>query len=552
MSRRTMAAIVSNSLMPVHEANPQVQKLRGRSISSQNVQLAFASAMTVLLVTAGLAYRSSVQSVENDWWVRHTHEVVETLQDLALNMRTIESSARGFVVTGDDSYVGDYHFSIVRAAQDQELFGTLTVDNLKQQRRLPDLARLAAAKIQLAEAIIGLRRDQGFDAAVDATRKGAGQRLMTDFLSVVDGAKSEELRLLTIRDADSQRTKPQAKFGLILTTVLGLVVTAGAGWSVQRDDRRRKLAEEALFAEKERAEVTLNSIGDAVASTDVDGDLTYLNPTAEEMSGWPSEEAVGRPMPEVLQILDGATHETIPNPMEKAIAANRRGSLPPNSVFIRRDGLEIPIEDSVAPIHDREGEPAGAVIAFRDVTVARKLAQHMTYAAEHDFLTDLPNRVLFNDRVNQAIASALRYGKLVAVLFIDLDGFKQINDSWGHAVGDQLLQSVAKRLVGCVRSSDTVNRQGGEEFLALLSEVQHLDDAAIIAGRMLAAVAEAHFIDQHELHVRASIGVAVYPDDGPDAAILIKNADTAMYRAKASGAQSYQFFRPVIRAIEPT
>jgi diguanylate cyclase (GGDEF)-like protein len=255
-------------------------------------------------------------------------------------------------------------------------------------------------------------------------------------------------------------------------------------------------------------------------------------------------------MPEVLQILDGATHETIPNPMEKAIAENRSGHLPPNSILVRRDGLEIPIEDSVAPIHDREGEPTGAVIAFRDVTVARKLAQHMTYAAEHDFLTGLPNRMLFSDRVNQAIASALRYGKLAAVLFIDLDGFKEINDSWGHAVGDQLLQSVAKRLVGSVRGSDTVNRQGGDEFLALLSEVQQLDDAAIIATRMLAAVAETHFIDRHELHVTASIGVAVHPDDGLDAATLIKNADTAMYQAKTNGPQSYQFFRPAPTAIQ--
>jgi CHASE3 domain sensor protein len=274
-----MAAIVSNSLMPVHEANPRVQKLRGRSLSSQNVQLAFASAMTVLLVTAGLAYRSSVQAVENDRWVRHTHEVVETLQDLAFSMRTIESSARGFVVTGDDSYLGDYHFSILRAAQDQELFGTLTVDNLNQQRRLPDLTRLAAAKIQLAEALIALRRDQGFDAAVDATRKGAGQRLMNDFMSVVEGAKIEELRLLTIRDADSQSSQLQAKFGLILATVLGLVITFAAGWRVRRDSLRRRQAEEALFAEKEQAQVTLNSIGDAVVSNNIAGNLTSSIPS---------------------------------------------------------------------------------------------------------------------------------------------------------------------------------------------------------------------------------------------------------------------------------
>jgi diguanylate cyclase (GGDEF)-like protein len=190
------------------------------------------------------------------------------------------------------------------------------------------------------------------------------------------------------------------------------------------------------------------------------------------------------------------------------------------------------------------------VIAFRDVTVARKFAQQMIYAAEHDFLTDLPNRVLFNDRVNQAIASALRYGKLVAVLFLDLDEFKQINDSMGHSVGDKLLQSVAKRLVGCVRGSDTVSRQGGDEFVVLLSNVERSDEPAIIATRMLEALAEAHVIDHHELHVITSIGVAVYPDDGLDAATLLKNADTAMYQAKTNGGQSYQLFRPAIKALE--
>jgi diguanylate cyclase (GGDEF)-like protein len=191
------------------------------------------------------------------------------------------------------------------------------------------------------------------------------------------------------------------------------------------------------------------------------------------------------------------------------------------------------------------------VIAFRDVTVARKFAQQMMHAAEHDFLTDLPNRVFFNDRVNQAIALALRYGKLVAVLFLDLDEFKQINDSMGHSVGDKLLQSVAKRLVGCVRGSDTVSRQGGDEFVVLLSEVERLEETVIMATRMLEALGEAHFIDQHVLHVITSIGVAVYPDDGLDAATLITNADTAMYQAKTNGGQSYQFFRPMLKAIEP-
>jgi len=167
----------------------------------------------------------------------------------------------------------------------------------------------------------------------------------------------------------------------------------------------------------------------------------------------------------------------------------------------------------------------------------------ITHSANHDFLTGLPNRMLLNDRVRQAIALAPRHKKKVAVLFLDLDGFKRINDSMGHATGDKLLQSVAQRLVDCVRGSDTVSRQGGDEFVVLLSEVARSQDAAISAQRMLQKVGAPHSIDQHELRVTASIGVSVYPDDGPDADTLIKNADSAMYLVKQTGRQSYEFFK---------
>jgi diguanylate cyclase (GGDEF)-like protein len=185
-------------------------------------------------------------------------------------------------------------------------------------------------------------------------------------------------------------------------------------------------------------------------------------------------------------------------------------------------------------------------------SAAMAMTLQITHSAKHDFLTGLPNRMLLNDRIGQAIAFAPRHKKKVAVLFLDVDGFKYINDSLGHPIGDKLLQSIAKRLVECVRVSDTVSRQGGDEFVVLLSEVEQLEDAAITARRMLQAVAQAHSIDQHDLHVTASIGVSVYPDDGLDAETLIKNADTAMYQAKENGRQNYQFFKPAmnVRAVE--
>jgi diguanylate cyclase (GGDEF)-like protein/PAS domain S-box-containing protein len=313
----------------------------------------------------------------------------------------------------------------------------------------------------------------------------------------------------------------------------------------------RKTMEEALLAEKERAQITLDSIGDAVICTNIANRITFLNVVAERMTGWSWKEAAGRTLPEVFQRVDAASRAplSIPPPNN-----GRPPSRPPSSsaILVRRDGVEIPIEGSVAPINDRAGQATGAVIVFRDVSATRAMSLQMTHAAEHDFLTGLPNRMLLNDRIKQAIVTAKRHETQVAVLFLDLDGFKHINDSLGHSIGDKLLQSIGKRLVDCGRAADTVSRQGGDEFVVLLSEVQHSEDAAVAASRMLTAVAEAHSIDDHELHVTTSIGVSVYPDDGDDAEALIKNADTAMYQAKENGRHSYQYFKPAMnaRAVE--
>jgi len=310
---------------------------------------------------------------------------------------------------------------------------------------------------------------------------------------------------------------------------------------------------EALFLEKERAQVTLNSIGDAVISTDVIGHVTYLNAVAESMTGWSRQEASGRPLQDVLRIIDGDSREPALNPLAMAILYNKSVGLSANCVLIRRDGYESAIEDTAAPIHDARGQVTGAVIVFHDVGVARAMSLRMSYLAQHDFLTELPNRLLLNDRLTQAIASAQRHRKSLAVLFLDVDHFKHINDSLGHAIGDQLLQSIAQRLVACVRHSDTVSRHGGDEFVVLLTEVTRAEDAALTANKILAAVSRPHLIGPQDLHVTVSVGIGVYPDDGADAETLLQNADIALFQAKAQGRSNHQFFEPdmEVRALEP-
>jgi diguanylate cyclase (GGDEF)-like protein/PAS domain S-box-containing protein len=303
---------------------------------------------------------------------------------------------------------------------------------------------------------------------------------------------------------------------------------------------------EALFREQERAQVTLNSMGDAVVCTDDSGNVTFLNPIAEALTGWPADEAIGRPFVQVFRIIDVLDHRRAVDPMALVIKTNEAVNLPEGSILIRRDGTESAIEDSTAPIHDRRGRVTGGVMVFHDVTQARAMARKMSHLAQHDYLTDLPNRLLLNDRLTQAISVAHRDQKHLAVLFVDVDRFKHVNDSLGHLIGDRLLLSISHRLVASVRSSDTVSRQGGDEFVILLSSVAHAADAAVTAQKILTVAGMPHRVAEHDLQITLSVGIGIYPDDGTDAETLVKNADIAMLNAKDNGRNNYQFFKPTM------
>jgi len=307
----------------------------------------------------------------------------------------------------------------------------------------------------------------------------------------------------------------------------------------------------AMVLENEVANVTLDSIGEAVLRADAQGKVTYLNRKAEEMTGWRREEARGRPMADVLRLIESAGGPAVANAAGIAVQedqARKETADCTNCILVRRDGFECEIERKVTPIQDQDGAVTGAVVAFHDVSAARAKSAEMSHLAQHDSLTDLPNRVLFNDRLTQAIALAERQGKQLAVMFVDLDHFKMINDSLGHDVGDKLLQSVAGRLLACVRRSDTVSRLGGDEFVVLLAQVEQAEDAAYSARKILRALAAPHIIDNKSLDTNVSIGVSTYPSDGQDAEGLMNRADNAMYEAKEHGRNNYQFFRHEMHA----
>lgn len=296
-----------------------------------------------------------------------------------------------------------------------------------------------------------------------------------------------------------------------------------------------KIDDDAAYEEKVRAQVTLDAIGDAVLSVDATGRVTFLNVVAEGMTGWMRGEALGRAATDVLPLVDGVTRAEALSPLARAMREDRIVELSVNAVLKARDGTELQIEDSAAPIHDRAGRVAGAVIVFRNISASHTIARKMLHLAQHDVLTDLPNRLLLQTRLDHAISSARRHDRGGAILFVDLDHFKAVNDSHGHRTGDLLLQQVAQRLLASVRASDTVSRLGGDEFVLLLDEIERPSDAAICAAKVSAAIAMPYQVEGITLKLSASIGIGLFPDDAHDPDALLRCADEAMYCAKAAG-----------------
>lgn len=433
-----------------------------------------------------------------------------------------------------------------------------------------------AALAHISEAVITTDAFGRINFMNAAAQRLTGLRLeevsgspLSDVLSLVHPSSGERIELAVPPEEDSQRDPESFLHATLLTQSSGgstIEYSVGAirdeegvftGTVVAfRDIARRRAAElalqaseetllansDALFAERERAQVTLNAIGDAVVSADFSGRVIFTNVVAEQMSGWVQSDASGRTIDDVFVLMDASTGERIRCPTMRAIIENRIVAIESRTILRRRDGTAIAIEGSASPIHDKNGGVVGAVMVVHDVTAARDLSAKLERLALHDSLTELPNRSLFTDRLDRALARASRAGNSVVLLFIDLDEFKPVNDTLGHAQGDRLLQSVAQRLRNCMRHADTVSRFGGDEFLVLLPDVPPTQDVATCAAKVSHCLQAAHDIGDHELHVTASIGVSSFPRDATDGHGLLKCADAAMYRAKSRGGNRFEIF----------
>ncbi|MEG4854915.1 EAL domain-containing protein [Microcoleus sp. B5-D4] len=302
---------------------------------------------------------------------------------------------------------------------------------------------------------------------------------------------------------------------------------------IEIEERQR--LEESLFAEKELAQVTLQSIGDAVITTDAQGNVRYFNPIAERLTGWRADEVQGVPFSTVFLIVDQVTRETVENPINKALLEERIVTLANNTILISQDGTEYPIADSAAPIRDRQGQIIGAVMVFHDVTESRYLTHKLSWEANHDALTGLINRRRFEQHLVDAIASVKDSNHRHALCYLDLDQFKVVNDTVGHIAGDELLRQITALIQQGVRANDMLARLGGDEFGILLNQCS-LSQATQIAENLKDLVHQFRFIwNGKTFIIGVSIGVVAIDQTSQNLMELLGAADAACYAAKARG-----------------
>lgn len=381
-----------------------------------------------------------------------------------------------------------------------------------------------------------------------------------------DGAHATLLSRLHLSESEAFRQAMDAHLhtGIPLDAELRLMTKAGEyrwfrlrGQSVRdalgrptrmagalTDITDRKIAAAELFAEKERAQVTLASIADGVITTDTEGWVNYLNPVAEALTGWTSQNAHGLPVQALFRMVDETSRKPVPSSIEMVLREERASDASTQMLLQRNDGVEIPIVQSAAPIRDRSGEVVGVVLVLHDVSRERQYAAKLSYQASHDSLTGLINRSEFERRLGLALQSAAKHDRQHAVLYLDLDQFKVVNDTCGHAAGDQLMRQASGLLQQALREEDTLARLGGDEFGVLLENCP-ADVALRIADKLRQTLSDFHFAWAHlSFNIGVSIGLVNVTDGLFTLAEVLRAADTACYMAKEKGRNRVQVYHP--------
>jgi PAS domain S-box-containing protein len=470
--------------------------MKAKSPLDRKIQLAFGSAILALLVVGVISYRAIAVSSESDRWVRHTHEVLEHLGDLLGSMQGLESSARGFVLTGEESYLETYRANISRSEQEETIVANLTVDNPSQQRQIPKLERLAAQKIQLAEKVIDLRRTAGLEAAVDAMQNGEGQRIMEEYRGVIREMADEEQRLLVLRDADVKRRLDQTRGLLILGTLLGLSVAVAAGWSVQSECNLRLFMEESFRESEERYRMLLDGVkGYAIFLMDPQGQILSWNAGAERIKGYRAEEIIGHNFSCFFPAEDIARGR--PAEVLRMTAASGRHE--EQGMRVRKDGSRFLASVAFTALRDS----AGNLLGFSE------LSHDLTERAKYRGLLEAaPDAMVVVNQAGEIVLLNAQAEKQFGYLRDELVGQKVKNiipEGFAERLVADRLRSAEDALAQQIGTGIelTGRRRNGSEFpieimLSPLESTQGILVTAAIRDISVRKAAERHLVQMEE------------------------------------------------------
>ncbi len=354
-------------------------------------------------------------------------------------------------------------------------------------------------------------------------------RRLTSLAKVAADVSNGKLQVRALVNGGDEVSQLAHAFNFMLDTL-------GEQWRTERD------LKDALQAEKELAQVTLASIGDAVITADAQGLVTFMNEVAQNLTGWALTRVLYMPVADFLVFKDSATQDRLPNPVMRVLASGVAAQSSTHTVLVTQQGSPVSVETLATPIFSGLGGVLGCVLVLRDVSERDQVQERLQWQASHDALTGLPNRVLLADRFERALEKSNRDNTQLAVCLLDLDKFKPVNDTYGHAVGDALLVGLTARLNQELRAVDTLTRLGGDEFVILLEDLADAVDLTGLLDRILQTLAEPFEVNGHHIEITGSLGLTVFPADTSDPDTLLRHADQAMYVAKQTGRNRYHRF----------
>lgn len=499
--------------------------------------------------------------------VARTHETIGALAGALSLVTDAETASRGFAVTGDNAFVQPFDIARRRMESTMDSLRGLAASDPAQQARLARLAGLVEQRVDFSAKVIAARRDGGFEAARAMIATGAGKKLHDAIRLLMAEMVDAENEALAQRQARRDHSAAMLRYAVSAGGVLALVVTAVALLLIRRDfsgaRRSERQMQESnarleqrvaqhtgeLIEAKERlshaeerrrlADEVFASAQEGIAITDLDGVIVAVNHAFETISEYREAELLGQRM----DILRSGRHD---GAFYRAMwaAVRSEGSWEGEIWDRRRSGEVFQQWLRISTVRDPAGKATHYVGVLTDISRMQHARSHLEYLAYHDELTGLPNRALLHAQLTHALQRARRSNLLCAVLLLDLDGFKPVNDQFGHEAGDQLLRLVAERIREHTRSSDTVARLGGDEFVVVLDDLAQADRAAHVAEVLVEALAQPFaLMHGRKVSIGTSVGISLFPNDAADASALLRSADAAMYRAKAAGRGRWQFDR---------